>query len=263
MAVSLQHHQVRTCDICHSSSSSCDLLGLKPLKECKKCGVCVHPECYGLRSDDCNGLGLLDDFVCHACDAVGKEFEVAARDSHGQHVRICQVERPTHCALCSVEDGVHAMHPLYDTHGPCGRQILRSNPDRLAWVHTLCASVVATKFGYIYGCCRDGTYECSPSSSGRSSSSKGKAEKGTVYYYDASRFEGRAPNPLLVSDSKYDNSLHHYVYCSKTVTNDKALQEQKSLKWTRPVKSSALPCNAVRVAWMNIPNFKTATWRWA
>jgi hypothetical protein len=247
-----QHYQVRKCDICHSSSSSSDLLGLKPLKECKKCGVLVHPECYGLQCDDSNGLRLDDDFVCHACDAVGKEFEVAARDSHtGQHVRVCQVERPTHCALCSVDDGVHAMHPLYDTHGPCGRQILRSNPDRLAWVHTLCASAIATKFGYIYGCCRDGTYECNPRSSSSSSSSrKGKTEKGTVYYYDASRFEGRKPNPLLlISDSKSDNSLHHYVYCSKTVTNNKALQEQKSLKCYMCGKvdmSSEILCIAVQ-----------------
>ena len=33
-----------------------------------------------------------------------------------------QIERPSECALCSVSTGLHAMHPLYDTHGKEGRQ---------------------------------------------------------------------------------------------------------------------------------------------
>ena len=33
-----------------------------------------------------------------------------------------QIDRPSECALCSVSTGLHAMHPLYDTHGKDGRQ---------------------------------------------------------------------------------------------------------------------------------------------
>jgi len=33
-----------------------------------------------------------------------------------------QIDRPSECALCSVSTGLHAMHPLYDTHGKEGRQ---------------------------------------------------------------------------------------------------------------------------------------------
>ena len=39
-----------------------------------------------------------------------------------QRATMKQIERPSECALCSVSTGLHAMHPLYDTHGKEGRQ---------------------------------------------------------------------------------------------------------------------------------------------
>ena len=82
-----------------------------------------------------------------------------------------QVERPTECVLCSVATGKHAMHPLYDTHGKDGRQVLipasgvgitKHKPERLAWVHTLCAMFICSgdrTGGLIYGCNEDGEWE--------------------------------------------------------------------------------------------------------
>ena len=60
-----------------------------------------------------------------------------------QRTTMIQKERPTECALCSVKTGLHAMHPLYDFHGPEGRQLVlpasgvgfRRKEKRLAWVH--------------------------------------------------------------------------------------------------------------------------------
>lgn len=143
------------------------------------------------------------NFVCHACKAVGVEVEVnvpsimggvvgdddgdndpSSTNSGGRRHRdwIRQETRPTVCALCSHDKGIHAMHPLLDVHGPEGRQLTwngRVKPQhhhnhqlqhqhqqqqeqpQLAWVHTLCASVIcsnASTRGCVYGCDKNGNY---------------------------------------------------------------------------------------------------------
>jgi len=73
--------------------------------------------------------------------------------------RMSQSVRPRECVLCSHDKGgKHAMHPLLDIHGKEGRQLVWRGHDggdeRLAWVHTVCAGVVAANpitNGCVYG----------------------------------------------------------------------------------------------------------------
>ena len=87
---------------------------------------------------------------------------------------IQQSIRPTVCVLCSHDSGVHAMHPLLDVHGPEGRQLTwsgrhsnkntttsKEGTKQLAWVHTLCASMIcsnANTMGCVYGCDTNGNF---------------------------------------------------------------------------------------------------------
>ena len=71
-----------------------------------------------------------------------------------------QKERPVECALCSVNHGIHAMYPLFDYHGPGGRQIcskIKNGERTLVWAHALCALYLASH-GYLYACYKDGDY---------------------------------------------------------------------------------------------------------
>jgi PHD-finger len=132
------------CDICQYKDGKNGL----QLVTCKSCNLHVHKECYGLT----NMTAAKFEVQCPACKAVGKELE--GRTSKGEIKFVEQKERPSECVLCSVSNGVHAMHPLYDVEGPNGLQlILPSNT--LAWVHTLCANSVCQNRvtrGSVYGC---------------------------------------------------------------------------------------------------------------
>ena len=90
----------------------------------------MHKECYGWGDYD------KDSFRCLACDAVGKRFQVDGKYKDGTRMTLEQKERPKHCELCSIDTGIHAMHPLFDNHGQKGRQIMmvdqRSREPRLA-----------------------------------------------------------------------------------------------------------------------------------
>ena len=114
---------------------------------CKECDVSVHRECYGMPTY------MKNSFTCWACQAVGGLFQVDGRLKNGKRLEITQVERPMHCDLCSINDGFHAMHPIYDTDGRTGRQIFLIDQfgPRLAWAHSLCAFVLSSK-GFLYGC---------------------------------------------------------------------------------------------------------------
>jgi hypothetical protein len=193
--------------ICVPRCDICQLLGeeggLKALCTCKVCGVLVHRECYGLRDDE----EVAINFVCHACkDADEAGFPFDRMDSRSVDLFRAEIleKRPVECALCSVKRGLHAMHPLYDNHGPSGQQIVLENPTRPAWVHTLCALVISTKFGYVYGCCPDGLYQYSDSSRDDTTSSTSMED---------SVIDDRPPNPRLMTAGSSDNSLHHFAYC--------------------------------------------------
>mmetsp|Transcript_24416 Transcript_24416/g.49980 ORF Transcript_24416/g.49980 Transcript_24416/m.49980 type:complete len:801 (+) Transcript_24416:95-2497(+) len=155
----------------------CDLC-MKPdgfrghiLQTCKICGLHVHELCYAtipIYKHD-------PDFVCHACNAIGAEIEVnvpsvvggCGDDTESKREIVVQNERPVHCVLCSYSGGIHAMHPIYDTDGPEGRQLLlpkRENweESQLAWAHTLCAQVIncyPKTAGCVFGCDEEGNFE--------------------------------------------------------------------------------------------------------
>jgi PHD-finger len=160
------------CDICGFGRSRTKNKKQEKMKmvQCTKCKVYVHAECYGvpLLSDDV-------DFICLACDAVGKKFEAVElwkipvrqgdreeeeeaefNEDSNKHlcvnfnteiVKVKQRTRPQECAFCSIRDGIHAMHPLFDNHGSRGRRIFKrredNNKKELVWCHTLCASMLS------------------------------------------------------------------------------------------------------------------------
>jgi hypothetical protein len=178
------------CDICRKT----DGFWGHNLQQCQTCGVRVHELCYGMPETNTKDI----DFVCHACKAVGVEVEVNVPSIVGgasttttaattntrlpNHCEwIMQESRPTVCVLCSHDKGIHAMHPLLDVHGPEGRQLTWNGraekhdhppsttnddtppprPPQLAWVHTLCASVIcsnANTAGCVYGCDKNGNF---------------------------------------------------------------------------------------------------------
>ena len=81
-----------------------------------------------------------------------------------------QETRPVECVLCNIKTGIHAMHPLFDTHGPEGRQLVLSasgagfkrTEQRLAWVHSLCAQFIGCysgTMGCVYGIYDGGKFE--------------------------------------------------------------------------------------------------------
>jgi len=149
------------CDICEQKDG---FRGYN-LQTCSVCGLAVHERCYGMALTSTKN----SDFVCKACAVIGCNVEVnkpsilGTSSSTKETIRV--QERPKECVLCNVYDGIHAMHPLFDTHGPAGRQLVISsagvNDRKLAWVHTLCANFICSKTGgSVYGCYgEDGRYE--------------------------------------------------------------------------------------------------------
>jgi len=142
------------CDVCEFRDGK---YGFNLLK-CKSCGVTVHDVCYlGHPLNDTDG-----SWECYLCAEV---------DKNERSLRI-------KCVLCSVNDGLHAMHPLYDNHGKEGK--------RIGWVHTICAAFVGTYSitkGTVYACNKDGKY-------------------------------GGEDDDLSDSEEEFDKSTHHYVICN-------------------------------------------------
>ena len=148
------------CDICQKSATFRGQLGLRC---CIKCGVNVHDPCYGIPPD----TDLHTNWECHACSSIGKKVKVNVSKKK-ECSYITQTSRPMDCAICPIQSGSHAMHPLYDKPGPTGHQEVlvahpaRHLPRRLAYVHTACAIAISTSRrlqGCIYGCFQDGSYE--------------------------------------------------------------------------------------------------------
>jgi hypothetical protein len=139
------------------------------LQQCKECGMKVHELCYGLIGTDTKN----PDFVCYACKAVGTRIEVNVPSRVGPISKknkrefMTQEKRPTECVLCSFDDGsYHAMHPIMDTDGADGRQLVlpksKHGEKRLAWCHTLCATFICTNkltAGCVYGLNEDNEFQ--------------------------------------------------------------------------------------------------------
>lgn len=145
------------CDICwHKGQKN----SLSELWICRTCHVAVHPECYELGSLANKNKRWREAFECWACQAVGKTVKFRERDEQGHRLTATITQRPTECCLCASPDtNPHAMHPLFDDYGPRARQIRLKDSNTPAWVHTLCAVVVAGHTrGLVYACNRHGFY---------------------------------------------------------------------------------------------------------
>ncbi|CAB9523129.1 expressed unknown protein [Seminavis robusta] len=147
----------------------CDVCGFRDgrhgmkMVSCTECKVHVHRDCYGMPTY------IKDEFVCWACQAVGKSFYVHHRDNNTHQrvkLQVTQTERPQICDLCGhQDDDMHAMHPVYDTYGPRARQlhvpITNDNNDdttkrRLVWAHTICGFFLCTQ-NCMYAVSQEGT----------------------------------------------------------------------------------------------------------
>jgi len=183
------------CDICRKP----DGFWGHNLQQCQTCHVLVHELCYGMPETNtkdvhfvcraCRAVGVEVEVNVPSIvgGVVGDDDDkdpCSTNTSTGRRHRewIKQETRPTVCVLCSHDKGIHAMHPLLDVHGPEGRQLTwngRVKPQhhhhqlhhhqqqqqqaqpQLAWVHTLCASVIcsnASTRGCVYGCDKNGNY---------------------------------------------------------------------------------------------------------
>eukprot|EP00980_Cylindrotheca_fusiformis_P002103 scaffold473_cov132-Cylindrotheca_fusiformis.AAC.8 len=193
----------------------CDVCGLRDghqkleAIQCTECQVSVHKKCYGMDSYQKN------NFICWACRAVGQSFQVEARDHNGRRREVLQSSRPTSCVLCSISDGTHAMHPLYDAPGRKGRQMNyldeSTNTIQLAWVHTICGFFFTGR-GFLYGCSRDGNYDY--------------FEDSESTHSDADDDDDRSLNPELLDESQENDDfgeyapVHHFVYRSALSASD-------------------------------------------
>lgn len=199
---------IKLCDVCGKE----DGFENKVLQTCASCGVSVHEICYGLENT-VEGKKY-PRWECFACKAVGMEMTVSKPGR--THRSILCSSRPFECALCPhgygttkidtkvVDTGHHAMNLLYDTHGEEGiPKILPPNkkkglPERVAWVHTLCALFIGKHEGVVFGCQKDGSYE------GQDADSTDSADEASV------------ENEFDYTDPDDDNqslypSIHHFV----------------------------------------------------
>ena len=190
------------CDICNKK----DGFRGHNLQQCRRCGVVAHETCTGLVSTKTKN----PNWECYACQATEGGTKA----------------RPTECVLCSVKDGLHVMHPLYDTDGKTGKHVMlpedKHGPSRPAWVHTLCAMFIASNAftkGCVYGCDIDGNYECDTDDE----SSKDEQDDTVDVDKDASK-QSQNDSPELMS-------THHFVIAH--IDND-----GKETPWTKRITAS-------------------------
>ena len=221
------------CDVCQKKDG---FQGHRLLK-CHKCNMCIHENCYGLVVK----VGRKDiNWECYACEAVGKEVLVSKPGRRSRTV--LQENRPHHCCLCSHHLGNHAMHPLYDEHGPEGRQLVlnadqkQNLPKRLAWVHSICAFFIASNKptqGCVYGCDEKGDYDDDGEESeseeelgddsDSSALSDGRESKKSV-----NRDDNKAEKEKIEEAEAKVFSIHHFVIAYKEGGEENA--------WTRRIK---------------------------
>eukprot|EP00977_Amphora_coffeiformis_P016806 scaffold5317_cov160-Amphora_coffeaeformis.AAC.14 len=174
------------------------------LVACNVCNVVVHPACYEINLATTEQR---DSFTCWACQAVGTTVKFRERDVRTGNRLQCRIgHRPKACCLCNAPDPehAHAMHPLFDDYGPRARQIRLPN-NQPAWVHTLCALILAGQSGgLVYACSRQGNY---------AGQEDGDPER--VVYDDDSSINSALVNPEDDEGKEADQDLsstHHFTY---------------------------------------------------
>mmetsp|Transcript_1717 Transcript_1717/g.2566 ORF Transcript_1717/g.2566 Transcript_1717/m.2566 type:complete len:423 (+) Transcript_1717:70-1338(+) len=135
------------CDVCNKKDGHMGHV----LQRCDDCHVLVHDACYGLIPNmvKCVDTGKTkydkrDHWKCWPCQL--KHLQPDGK-------------RATKCVLCSVSDGVHAMHPVYNKEGPDGKQMMRKSGP--AWAHTLCGMFIGSHrktAGCVFVCDENGDY---------------------------------------------------------------------------------------------------------
>ncbi|GKY91367.1 hypothetical protein MPSEU_000108900 [Mayamaea pseudoterrestris] len=190
------------------------------LQDCSECGVLFHNECY---QRDWS-LEYDPTVRCWACMAVGTTVKGRALDGSRHDVSV--KERPTECALCTVNmrDIPLAMHALYDDHGTKGRQIMlksRSTDNiqyQPAWCHTLCALFICSysrTAGCVYGCTASGTY---------------MGDDDVEVENDERSVNFELTQALQETPEEHDVGVHHFVVVLPTWRGEN--------QWTKAIRAS-------------------------
>ncbi|KAL7487996.1 hypothetical protein ACHAW6_013590 [Cyclotella cf. meneghiniana] len=206
------------------------------LQQCKRCGLKVHELCYGLIATE----GKNPDFVCYACAAIGRQVEVNVPSRVGgpgkknRREFMTQDARPTECVLCNFDDGsIHAMHPIMDTHGEHGRQLVlpktSKKEKRLAWAHTLCATFICSNpitAGCVYGLDQDNEFQLDNGEDEESNDEQSEHESGA----DAEA-EGTEAGTEQWSTSKDKESNNLSSMCAYAIAG-----RREDWLWTNRIK---------------------------
>ena len=179
------------------------------------------------------------NFRCHACAAMNTKILI--NSSTTKTITIPN-KRPSHCALCSVTTGMHAMHMLYDTHGKFGRPLIlpasaattnkEAKQERVAWVHTLCASFIGKFYQSrecVYGCQKNGKYGEDDDDDDDDDDNDDDDDDSDMDTAESESESGNCKMPILNQDiilpSELKAKTHHYVIAGK--------EEDKATVWTR------------------------------
>lgn len=181
------------CDVCERRDGKFG----HNMQRCRTCNVLVHEACYGLVQT----TKKRPDWQCKACELQHEQPEG---------------KRPTKCVLCSVSDGIHAMHPIYNKEGPDGKQLQR--PSGPAWAHTLCCMFIGSfrrTEGCVFACNKAGEYDGEEldedEEDDESGEGRGKISKPSKNGHQSNNRTGTDEDAMTSTEA------HHFVICSKSV----------------------------------------------
>ena len=169
------------------------------------------------------------------------------KSSGDSEIMITQSTRPRHCVLCNHnppnDTAVHAMHPIYDTHGPNARQKAFKDKDgklQLAWAHSLCAFVL-TQHKVLYGVQANGTTH-----EGQQEDLRDKRSKNPFL---------KEEDEIIADDCDFGDAapMHHFVYYTH-VGEDKSRDTTNALSLIKEYRANpCCVCNQSTVYGMEIP----------
>ncbi len=165
------------------------------------------------------------------------------KSARGNTMTLPITHRPQKCALCSISDGNHAMHPLYDKHGKKGQPIPTTNSKtrgtEIRMVHTLCAHVI-NKNEYsrnlVYGCDVEGSYTFS-----KSRDEDYKAPLDMSYQDDSGDSLMALVNHFVIVYDDKSLPQKDYVHCKKQLTYKQEFQKLCCTVCKKENKSRQIP----------------------